>query len=58
MLYITLADEREIGVPLTRFAWLAKATPAQRKKWRIEPHGFAMYWDDLDDGIEVDHLLE
>ena len=58
MLYITLADQREIGVPLSRFAWLDRATPAQRKKWHIEPHGFAVYWDELDDGIEIDHLLE
>ncbi len=58
MLYITLADGREIGVPLSRFSWLAQATPAQRNKWHIEPHGFAVYWDELDDGIEVDHLLE
>lgn len=58
MLYIALADGREIGVPLSRFPWLEKATPAQRKKWHIEPRGFAVYWDELDDGIEIDHLLE
>ena len=33
------------------------ATPAQRRKWHIEPHGIAIYWDDLDDGIEVEHLF-
>ena len=58
MLYITLADKREIGVPLSRFPWLERASQAQRKKWHIEPHGFAVYWDELDDGIEIDHLLE
>ncbi len=58
MLYIALADGREIGVPLSRFPWLAQAAPAQRAKWHIEPRGFAVYWDDLDDGIEVDHLME
>lgn len=57
MLYVELADGREIGVPLSRFPWLARATPAQRRKWHIEPRGFAVYWDDLDDGIEVEHLL-
>ncbi len=36
-LYILLADGREIGVPLSRFPWLEHATPAQRKKWHIEP---------------------
>jgi hypothetical protein len=58
MLYIALADGREIGVPLSRFPWLKQATAAQRKAWHIEPRGFAVYWDDLDDGIEIDHLLE
>jgi len=58
MLYVALADGREISVPLSRFPWLAEATPAQRDRWHIEPHGFAVYWDDLDDGIEVDHLME
>ncbi len=58
MLYVTLRDGREIGVPLSRFPWLANATPNQRAGWHIEPHGFAIYWDALDDGIEVDHLME
>ena len=58
MLYVALSDGREIGVPLSRFPWLVNATAVQRNKWRIEPHGFAVYWDDLDDGIEVDHLME
>jgi hypothetical protein len=38
--------------------WLAKATPKQRANWTIEPGGFAIYWSDLDDGIEVCHLLD
>ncbi len=58
MVYITLADGREIGAPLSRFPWLERAPQAQRKKWHIEPHGFAVYWDELDDGIEIEHLLE
>lgn len=58
MLYVSLSDGREIGVPLSRFPWLANATPNQRAAWHIEPRGFAIYWDELDDGIEVDHLME
>ena len=58
MLCVVLKDRREIGVPLSRFPWLAKATAVEREKWHIEPRGFAVYWDELDDGIEVDHLLE
>ncbi len=60
ILHITLSDGREISLPLERFSWLkwlANATPEQRAKWKIEPSGFAIYWDELDDGIEVEHLL-
>jgi hypothetical protein len=58
MLYISLSDGREIGVPISHFRWLANATTDQRAKWHIEPRGIAIYWDELDDGIEVDHLME
>lgn len=59
-LYVSLNDGREIGVPIDRIEWLnwlAKATPEQRAKWSMEPGGFAIYWEELDDGIEVCHLL-
>ena len=56
-LYVQLTDGREIGVPLAQFPWLASATATQRRHWHIEPRGFAIYWDDLDDGIEVEHLF-
>lgn len=61
MLHVSLSDDREISLPLDRIEWLdwlAKATPEQKANWRIEPGGFAIYWDDLDDGVEVCHLLE
>ncbi len=60
ILHIALSDEREISLPIDQMdwlKWLAKATPEQRAKWSIEPGGFAIYWEDLDDGIEVSHLL-
>jgi hypothetical protein len=61
MLYILLSDGREVGLPTDRvewLSWLARATPEQRDKWTIEPGGFAVYWEDLDDGLEVRHILE
>lgn len=60
ILYINLSDDREISIPIDRVPWLdwlRKATPEQRANWSIEPGGFAIYWEDLDDGIEVCHLL-
>jgi len=61
VLLVSLSDGREISVPMERVVWLnwlVKATPAQRAKWSIEPNGFAIYWEELDDGIEITHLLE
>ncbi len=60
MLYVGLGDGREVGVSLKRtkwLKWLAQATPRQRSQWAIEPLGDAIYWNELDDGIEVCHLL-
>lgn len=61
VLLVSLSDGREISLPLGRvewLAWLARALPQQRSKWSIEPGGFAIYWEELDDDIEVRHLLE
>jgi hypothetical protein len=60
MLLVALSDGRELRVPLDRvewLKWLARATPTQRANWSIEPGGFAIQWDELDDGIEIQHLL-
>ena len=60
ILIITLSDEREISLPMDQMSWLkwlANATSEQRAKWTLEPGGFAIYWEDLDDGIEISHLL-
>ena len=57
MVYIALSDGRKIGVPLTRYDFLARATGEQRRHWQFEPRGFAVYWPDLDDGLEVVHWL-
>lgn len=59
-LFVSLSDGREVSLPIDRIdwlAWLAKATPDQQANWSIEPRGFAVYWEDLDDGIEVSHIL-
>lgn len=60
VLHVALSDGREVAVPLARvpwLGWLLRATPEQRERWSLEPRGFAIHWDDLDDGVEVVHLL-
>ena len=60
-LRVVLDDGREISIRLNQVSWLkwlAKATPKQRSNWTIEPGGFAIFWPDLDDGLEICHLLD
>ena len=60
ILHINLNDGRIISVPLDQIEWLhwlAQAASEQRQNWTIEPGGYAVYWNDLDDGIEIAHLL-
>lgn len=60
-LHVRLDDGREVSLPLAEvewLKWLAKATPKQRANWSLEPGGYAIYWPDLDDGIEICHLLD
>jgi len=59
-LCIALSDGRALSVPCKKIPWLkwlAKATPKQRADWSLEPGGYAIYWQQLDDGVEIGHLL-
>jgi hypothetical protein len=59
-LTISLDDGRELSLDLDRIPWLRwlrEAPPEQRGRWQVEPGGFAVYWPDLDDGLEVRHVL-
>ena len=61
LLRIGLNDGRELKVWVDQapwLKWLSGATPDQQERWSIEPQGFAVYWEDLDDGVEISHLLE
>lgn len=61
VLCVVLSDGRELRVRSQNvpwLKWLANATPVQREKWSLEPGGFAIFWDELDDGFEVCHLLD
>jgi hypothetical protein len=56
--HIPLNDGREIGMPLNNryLRWLREAAPGQRERWSITPAG-DVYWPELDDGLEAEHLL-
>ena len=56
-MWVELTDGRQLGVPLAYFPRLAKASPAQRKKYLISGGGIGLHWDDLDEDISVPALL-
>ena len=55
---VSLADGRQIGVPLDWFPRLRAAKDSQRKKWRLIGKGVGIHWDDLDEDVSVSALLE
>ena len=60
-MHVSLNDGREVVLPLDKISWLnwlLIASPPKRTRWSLEPGGFAIYWDELDNGVEVCHLLD
>ncbi len=46
-MYILLADERELSIPLKWFPILLNATPDQRSRWELSNNGTELRWDKL-----------
>jgi hypothetical protein len=56
-LHVTLADGREVAVPLEWLPRLRDATPAARANWRLIGRGQGIHWPDLDEDVSVASLL-
>jgi hypothetical protein len=46
-MYILLADERELRIPLKCFPILLYATPEQRSRWKLFNKGASLCWDEI-----------
>ena len=57
VLRVTLADGREIAVPLAWFPRLQAASENERSNWRLIGGGGGIHWPDLDEDISVEGLL-
>ena len=57
LLRVSLADGRELAVPLEWFPRLRDATPEQRSHWRFIGRGQGIHWPDVDEDISVAGLL-
>lgn len=56
-LTVDLADGRRPIVPLSWFPRLLRATPEQRKNWRLVGEGRGLHWPDVDEDLGVRGLL-
>lgn len=54
-LWVTLSDGRVIATPLAWYPWLAQAAPEQQANIELLPDG--IYWNALDEGLEVEGML-
>lgn len=54
--WIDLSDGRTLGVPLAWFPRLLHASPAQLQA--VEISGEGLHWDELDEDISINGLLE
>ena len=54
---VTLADGRQITVPLEWFPRLRDATEQQRKQWRLIGGGVGIHWKAIDEDISVESIL-
>ena len=53
-----IEDGREIAFPLEWFPKLRNATIEQLNKWRFIGEGEGIHWQELDEDISVEKLLE
>ncbi len=55
---IFLEDGRELSAPLAWFPRLKKASETELKKWRFIGRGQGIHWEDLDEDISVEDLMD
>lgn len=54
-LIVDLSDGRTISVPLSWFPRLFNATPEQRNRFELSPHG--LHWEEIDEDLSIAGLL-
>ncbi|MDH5562589.1 MAG: DUF2442 domain-containing protein [Nitrospirota bacterium] len=57
-LSVDLGDGRTIAAPLAWFPRLVHATLDEKNNWRLIGQGEGIHWEDLDEDISIDGLLE
>ncbi|MCB0199582.1 MAG: DUF2442 domain-containing protein, partial [Anaerolineae bacterium] len=58
---LRLSDGRILQLEMSQhpwLRWLLDATSEQRQQWEIVPSGGGAWWPELDDGVELQPLLD
>lgn len=55
---VYLEDGRELSIPLEWFPRLRKATVEQLNKWRFIGNGEGVHWDEIDEDVSIENLLQ
>ena len=58
IIFIELTDGRIIGFPADRFKLLKEATIDELKEVKLRLNGFALRWENLDEDITVQGIVE
>lgn len=56
-MHVTLADGREIAVPLEWFPRLRDASPEERNDWRLIGEGVGIHWNRIDEDLSTAGFL-
>lgn len=57
-LTVDLIDGRTISVPLGWYPRLLHGTQEERNNWRLIGNGEGIHWQDLDEDISIENLLD
>ena len=57
LLTVALNDGRIIIFPCSELKWLTQASEEEQQDFSIESDGYGIWWERLDDGIALHHLL-
>jgi hypothetical protein len=54
----SLDDGREVSIPIAWSERLSKATRAQLKDFEVDPYGYGIHWEAIDEDISIKAFLD
>ena len=57
-LTVSFEDGRIVSLPLRWYPRLNRATPAQRRNWKLIGRGYGVHWPEVDEDLSAEGLLQ